>query len=284
MTDDKYESLKWYEKYPVINVIYDLLFDEPPCFSALDKTLNLFGLVDALLLTVVMTIPMSFSYDELVEMNERYTEPGGYRDFFNGLSNYVGYSEGFEGMHGMYSNRLNFNCSIALNCLSMSFISVVILYVVMSNSNLQDDETTKHWWKYIRWLVLGQFVFTMVGFTYAYNAIYLTVECKFPDSFKEEGRALDSSFEPANTHTYNKLSYMFSTIFAVVTTMFVASFGSTNRYWFKRNPHAGSSIIGMGIFLPWERDKGAPRAGHASAAPSQVQPVLELAELVSVPN
>ena len=35
----------WYEWCPIINLGYEFLFDEPPSFETLEKTLNLLGLV-----------------------------------------------------------------------------------------------------------------------------------------------------------------------------------------------------------------------------------------------
>ena len=47
-------SLKWYEQVPVVNLIYDLLFDEAPTPSNLEKLLNVFGIVAALVLSIIL--------------------------------------------------------------------------------------------------------------------------------------------------------------------------------------------------------------------------------------
>ena len=252
--ETQYEPLRWYEKIPVVNLVYEVLFDEAPTFGALDKTLNLFGLVDALLLTIVMAIPMSFDYEELVELNERYTA-GGYNKFFRGIGNYWGHQpEDFDGMKGYYSNRLNFATANAINFLSVSFISVLILYVVMSNSNLCDDQSTKQWWKYVRWLVLGQLTCTLIGFSQAYSSIYIMVECKFPNYYYDRGEE-NWDIEAANLFHYNFQSFMIANWTAAATTLVIAGLGATNKYWFKKHPNSPDSLIGMGIMLPWEKHK-----------------------------
>eukprot|EP00976_Prorocentrum_cordatum_P094362 1189753-Prorocentrum_minimum.AAC.4 len=53
----------WYQWMPFVNVVYDLLFDEAPTVSSLEKTLNVIAIVDALLLTVVIAIPGAFDYE-----------------------------------------------------------------------------------------------------------------------------------------------------------------------------------------------------------------------------
>jgi hypothetical protein len=69
-------TLKWYEWFPFANLVYEFLFDEPPTISSVKEIMNALGLVCALLLGVVITLPSSVSYDELMESNERFaTEP-----------------------------------------------------------------------------------------------------------------------------------------------------------------------------------------------------------------
>ena len=45
-------GLPWYMSLPVINVLYDIFFDEPPEREAVKDMLDLFGLVAALMFTV----------------------------------------------------------------------------------------------------------------------------------------------------------------------------------------------------------------------------------------
>jgi hypothetical protein len=58
---------------PVVNIFFDLLFDDsPPSNEQLKDMLNTFGLLAALLLTVAISIPASFDYDELDDALERF--------------------------------------------------------------------------------------------------------------------------------------------------------------------------------------------------------------------
>ncbi len=45
---------------PFINIVYDFFFDETPSVEAMKETLNLLGVMGALIFTIVITIPLSF--------------------------------------------------------------------------------------------------------------------------------------------------------------------------------------------------------------------------------
>ena len=46
--------LQWYQRAPVVNLAYDLLFDEPPSVANVEKLLNVYGLISALLLSCIL--------------------------------------------------------------------------------------------------------------------------------------------------------------------------------------------------------------------------------------
>jgi hypothetical protein len=55
--------------------VYEFLYDEAPTITSVKEIMNALGLVSALLLGVVITLPSSVSY-ELMASNERFaTEP-----------------------------------------------------------------------------------------------------------------------------------------------------------------------------------------------------------------
>ena len=58
------DKLSWYHYVPVINVLYDTMYDIPPTIDQLKETLNLMGLVSALMITMVQPLPFSYSYDD----------------------------------------------------------------------------------------------------------------------------------------------------------------------------------------------------------------------------
>eukprot|EP00961_Rhodomonas_salina_P052099 699320-Rhodomonas_salina.2 len=58
---------------PVVNIIYEGLFDtSPPSVEEVKEALNVMGLLSALLITVAMSIPGSVDYDELHEVVARF--------------------------------------------------------------------------------------------------------------------------------------------------------------------------------------------------------------------
>ena len=59
---------------PYANMIYDMAFDDPPTLEQIKETLNLLGLVSALVLTMVAPLPYGYSYDDY---NAAITRMGG---------------------------------------------------------------------------------------------------------------------------------------------------------------------------------------------------------------
>ena len=106
-------------------------------------------IADALLLTIVVSIPTSFDDEEVDRANQRFSSDGEFI-FFSDLA---GVEKNFDRLRGLYSNRLLLHLSYALNYLSISFISVVITYIILANTFIVENFVImRAWWKYVRWV------------------------------------------------------------------------------------------------------------------------------------
>jgi hypothetical protein len=105
---------------PFLNVGFELFFDEPVSLSQLKELWNTIAVICALLLNVVMTLPTSFSYDDWIEINERFQMEGEYHHAFvvyanRFATNYLGhktmndFNAPVEKYCDMYSNRVIFS-------------------------------------------------------------------------------------------------------------------------------------------------------------------------------
>ena len=63
-------KLRWYDKTPLVNTIVDSFFDVAPTPEQLQETLNLIGLMAALLLSVMLMLPFSYTPAEYMEAIE----------------------------------------------------------------------------------------------------------------------------------------------------------------------------------------------------------------------
>ena len=63
-------------KVPILNILYDMLFDDPPAVEKVQEVMNIIGLLSGLMLAVVITIPASVTYDDLLAVTTRWG-PGG---------------------------------------------------------------------------------------------------------------------------------------------------------------------------------------------------------------
>ena len=170
--------------------------DKAPDVERVKDILSTFGLINALLLSVVMTVPGSVTYDELTAANVRYglgaavpvtaamsaaaagVEPNAAyvastrvtRDWFASLLN-AGpsvYDQFGSDDHFGFSNRLAFYIAGAVGSLTCALLSVVLTYFFMAASDFHHCTSFDAWWCYARWLVAQQFVATAWGVVLTY--------------------------------------------------------------------------------------------------------------------
>ena len=193
------DSRQW---FPFLNLVYDFLFDAAPEVESVEKILNILGLVTALLLGVVLTIPTSVNHAELAEANSNfnnnlrynYSDPGAgptYPIWYN-AQQLASWSAVFRDTPfddtvlnkygGVYSNRLAYYIAGASGSLTCALLSVVLVYFFLAAGDWDEEgHNFAEWWQLVKWLVLQQFLATAVGIVLFFISLMVLVDIKFPD-------------------------------------------------------------------------------------------------------
>lgn len=220
-------KLAWYQLCPLVNLVYDFLFDDPPTADLLEKTLNAFALVCALMLSVVLGVPGSFSVDELENANERYREAA-----LNGYCSLVSPGDvNYEKYGAKYSDRLLHAYHMATVFMSISLLITVLVYTFLSTHDFaKDTKGFECWWKYSKFLVAMIFSALVVGLYFTYLTFLLVVEGKYPRGcmVKLEDRGT------WNSGYYTGASYYEVQLYAISSSLgfalLVLSIATASRY------------------------------------------------------
>lgn len=71
---------KFWSRIPIINIIYEIFFDETPTTEQINSVLELFGIMGALLFSIVVSVMMSINYDSLISAIDNWNSGGIYGD------------------------------------------------------------------------------------------------------------------------------------------------------------------------------------------------------------
>mmetsp|Transcript_15828 Transcript_15828/g.38535 ORF Transcript_15828/g.38535 Transcript_15828/m.38535 type:complete len:328 (+) Transcript_15828:70-1053(+) len=168
---------------PLVNILYDVFMDEVPTAQQLYEMLSTVGLISALQLSMVMSLPLSFSFAELEATKVRFdTEP------------YVSvYPNGFKDLLG---SQVRFT-SAATYMLGSSVACTVLLFTSSSSGieNAGSAPIRNTWWRYARLVVIFITFSAIMGTIFAFYAFNRSVFLKFPDLYVE--RTADGMLFPS---------------------------------------------------------------------------------------
>eukprot|EP00854_Cymbomonas_tetramitiformis_P021161 gene21161-25414_t len=188
--------LKWYDIWPFFNLFHALLRYDAPSYENLERALNVLALVDALMLSVVITIPTAFSFEEVEQIDRRFSE-GAYHNFFKGNFEYA--------FVRSFSGKVNYACTMSICYLSSSLLCVILLYFFSAfvEDIFGNRECFDHWWFYNRFSVLFALVSCIVGCAQSVIVYYMIVEAKFPDLYLEDHDGEIDTWSPASPIGFN---------------------------------------------------------------------------------
>lgn len=202
------------EEMPIINVIYDLLFDDAPGLDQIKDALNTTGILSALVLSVALTVPSSYSYDELDAFVARFEDGGVYND------------AGCDASVGEF--RLGLLITDTVNSISFSgatIFMVTMCYVSICSSKpseLSIEYTA--WWRYIRWLLFTAFVSTFLSVFYVYLMLKDVVIVSFPDYYVMKHELCGDGYQSWPLLAKSPWGFTFGMTMCVMWTTAVASF------------------------------------------------------------
>ena len=171
--DERTFYQKLLEEMPVINIIYDLLFDDPPGLDQIKDSLNTVGVLSALVLSVALTVPGSYDYDTLDAFVERFADGGVYND------------AGCDASEG--ERRLGLLITDTVNSISFSgatIFMVTMFYISICSSQMSELSSEYiSWWYYVRWLLFAAFVSTFTSVLYIFLMLKDVIIVAFPDYY-----------------------------------------------------------------------------------------------------
>mmetsp|Transcript_26617 Transcript_26617/g.26861 ORF Transcript_26617/g.26861 Transcript_26617/m.26861 type:complete len:352 (+) Transcript_26617:89-1144(+) len=190
---EKPESIKFLltilQNTPVLNLLYSALIDDSADIGGVKEALNVFAIVNALLLGVVAAIPFSVSFNELTEADLRFrttlkrspqanvTWGSYYYDLYT--LKHAESDPNFE--YNAPSVYVMSEASEAFIMLSISLLAVIIVYLHIVFCDLENEKKFTAWWGYFKWgvcLILLTTLYGVVRFIGSLNAI---LWIKFPD-------------------------------------------------------------------------------------------------------
>eukprot|EP00958_Prasinococcus_capsulatus_P018922 scaffold2262_cov312-Prasinococcus_capsulatus_cf.AAC.7 len=253
-------------------VLAALVLCEVPSMESIEKAVQLLGLVNALLLTVAVAIPLSVDFDEVLQANERFASGG-----------YLEYLDTYFDIDGVYSHQLVQAVTQSIMALIVSFFSALLTHFVVATVPAQGRTATadaKAMWKYLRILVVLLCGSTLFGAGSFLQAMGVLISMKFPDTFVEaHGRndrhyLLDVNFaNPYGAYTY---IWFIATVSSYIIPVLILSAAIAERYWRQHNPDAEGSLLSMGVCCklkwPWRgwarqlREKAAQKDAAPGAA------------------
>ena len=234
--------LKWYQRMPIVNLGYDLLFDEPPSVVNIERLLNVYGLVSALLLSIIFSVVGSVSVGELEQADQRYFEAA--------KAGHCWYAEGEDWRYNAigFSHRLAVLYNMAVIFVSAALVSTVLVFMCFSSHDYDNDKPSyDRWWFYGRWPVTIIFLCLIAGCFYVLAAFDCLAQMRFPSypcmrtedtlAFysREKGMIAGIKFDKLNQ--FGIISIMF-------ITLFFMSAAAKNRYELEDSPSAVDEVDG----------------------------------------
>ncbi len=236
---DKARSLKLVilQDVPIINFVFDLIFDAIPTEEGLKDVMNLIGLIDALVLGFVLGMFTSVDFGELTDADNRFMYGGdsgeykGYKELYK--SNFPVSMES-----GMPSAYIAAQLMQSIVPLFVSLVSILVIYMDFSNKNFigkskfQSDKLFEAWWKYAKWAFILCLLTCLAGLFFASSCILGMIMIKFPDRWVDEHGESNGSSSRYPYGWYISISVPIILIIAVVAI--VLGLGTRERYAVER--------------------------------------------------
>jgi hypothetical protein len=165
---------------PVINVVYEVFFDEPPDSDNIKEILNLFGIMGALLFTLIVAFYGALDPGRLNDMTPNWEEGGPY---------YL--CMGFTGE--LLTKSLVLNIGFSQNLSFVSFISTMLAYALFCTTEFEKDSDKSYWWFWVKFTVFGDFVLIVLSIIFLFAGLQnFTLLC-FPNAFAAQNCAAEGA-------------------------------------------------------------------------------------------
>jgi len=200
-------AVREYSKYiPFLGLFF--ASEDVPSYEDVDKTLNLMGLVGALLCTVAMSYPTSVNREDMKEIDALYTNDAAVKSFFDttadhGITPTGNWAAMFSGRPPSYN--FAWTLSLAINSLLMEVLVVFIVLVYISFGITEEDHLLARTQMRVWWTNGGNVLMLVVSTLLVIGIVFLTMAnlllfwMKFPDHDVEGNPAKATSNDYSDT-------------------------------------------------------------------------------------
>ena len=226
----------WVEELPVINLVYDFLFDEVPDYGQIKQTIEALALISALSLSVMFSFPTVVDYDEIKDFIARFDDGGVYDHCSADEVSNDGFGEsGLTGTFGEAAYHIfikDMTEGIVWNAVAL--LMVIIFYLCSANTQFYSERALKLWWRYVRWLLLGAVFALARGTLFSFLTIKDLYVIKLPDLYIEDREECphwsDWPMDPASAWGYSVKLLTVATWPVIITSILLMSLATRANY------------------------------------------------------
>ena len=166
------DALGWIDRVPVLNFLWDVFFDIPPTPEQLVGTLNLMGLVSALLLSIIGGMPFAYGHDDYIAGIARMNNST-FLDWRTGETHAAGTHNVGDHVYQAFTR----NFAFGYVALASGLIMVIVIYLFMAHTSFRGPDGRMNtamlveWWKYARYVTFFCIVITVLGIVLAYICV-----------------------------------------------------------------------------------------------------------------
>jgi hypothetical protein len=241
---------------PIINFFFEVFFDEPPNREQLQKMLEIIALVDALLISVVCSIPGNVTFDEIQSAMQRFNNVGDtswsfctsdtknevqyYKEFCQRIQDFNGYANASvaRGHDSGHPFSMIYGLSqYTIASISFFFISILMtIFVFLATIKVhhrEDLHLSKRWWRFVAPVCFMIFTSMVAGLVTFFFAMHRLIFIKFPSYWLEmNGKPAEWSM-PTWTgdppHNYSIWAYFAICGSLAVALLFISAATFANR-------------------------------------------------------
>ena len=259
----------FFEWFPVLNLFYDLFFDEVPSNSQIQNLVNIIIIISGLLIGSSTALYAAIDFDQLQTAIERYSNtqdvswslcfqnsaPDGLIEPTKSRCASLTAADGTGSINryatetywlGPAAVNLIENFGFCSNCatgfLGASLLMALIIYLFTTNTSFavgdnsadEDFRLVGAWWPYSRWVALSMILNLFAGVLFWMRAYVTLVLIKFPSRIMEEFSDWPQRPDAVYTPYLSAYNFLFVVGPMGLVALLLMSLGLANKYRVRR--------------------------------------------------
>mmetsp|Transcript_29574 Transcript_29574/g.49488 ORF Transcript_29574/g.49488 Transcript_29574/m.49488 type:complete len:318 (-) Transcript_29574:628-1581(-) len=237
MLEKRHRRVKQFHRH-LLGGNNDLFFDETPTVDSIKDLLNLFALLNTLMLGIVLSFLTSVDNDVVDFADNKFRSPAegnasnGYHEFF--LDDPDVRFNSSNSVSALVA-ELNLICTLYLFA---SLVIAVFIYLDLVNKSFDADTTRRgevllyEWWKVVRWGLLVALFASVIGTSLSMAAVVPMVYILYPDyRVEQDGKSYFDINSPYG-YAHNTVNLNFYVLFCMVA---LCSMGTGFSYFQRKN-------------------------------------------------